>query len=137
MGITREVSTAIRKLSFIFGLACLGACSATDKPSMDDDRETNCMPDSDCGPGESCDASECVPVDAPPDSEQVTEADLVELIEESTVADIAVILGGRTAFDLRTARVTWIRIDCSDCFCLKVAERDDCDALGGRGCSQS
>ena len=94
MGITREVSTAIRKLSFIFGLACLGACSATDKPSMDDDRETNCVLDSDCGPGESCDASECVPVDAPPDLEQVTEADLVELIEESTVADIAVILGG-------------------------------------------
>ena len=53
------------------------------------------MLDSDCGPGESCDASECVPVDAPPDSEQVTEADLVELIEESTVADIAVILGNR------------------------------------------
>ena len=95
MGIAREGSTAIRKISFIFGLACLVACSTADQPSIEDGQASDCMLDSECAAGERCDASECVPADDLPDSGQVSETDLVELLEESTITDIAVILGNR------------------------------------------
>ncbi|MEC8050027.1 MAG: serine hydrolase domain-containing protein [Myxococcota bacterium] len=95
MGITREGSATIRAIVFVFGLACLGACSAADKPSSEDDRGAGCMLDSECAMGERCDASECVPVDDVPDAEPATEADLIEVLEESTIADLAVILGNR------------------------------------------
>ncbi len=84
VGITREGSATIRAIVFVFGLACLGACSAADKPSSEDDRGARCMLDSECAMGERCDASECVPVDDPSDAEPATEADLIEVLEEST-----------------------------------------------------
>ena len=80
---------------FILFLGSVLGCSSGDDtaPAADEPSTPECSEDTGCASDERCEAGECLPTDDQPSAPAITEADLVSLLDESGIADMAVILG--------------------------------------------